>query len=473
MSNDVVTENVPARARRAEIGATLSLAWPIVMTMIAVMVMETVDILMIGRLGEEALAAAALALNAWFLFLLFGMGVLNAVSSLTSQAVAIGDTRGVRRSARQGLWVGIMMGLPFALILQHAEPVLVMLKQPPEIAAAAQSYLDYMGFALITVFLLIPIRLTMASYGVTRPAMIIVWLGVPLNALFNWIFMFGGLGGPELGLPGAGIATLLVDAFLVVIVAVYISVAPLFKELDLFVRFWRPDWRRFRKILTVGVPIGVTSVMEHGLFAGAALMMGWVGVTELAAHQVSVQIISILFMIPFGLAQAATIRVGLAAGARELASVRLRGMTIFWVTVIVMLASAVIYWVLGGFLIGLFLSADDPNRAEIVALGAGFLAIGAVFQLFDGIQMTMGGVLRGLNDTVVPMIAALAGYWAVGLTGAYVMAFELDMGGNGIWLGMLAGLTFTAFAITMRFYRDTRTESRAFHRLETFDESSQ
>jgi MATE family multidrug resistance protein len=469
MSRDQAQEVAPAPAGRAEIGATLSLAWPIVMTMIAVMVMETVDILMIGRLGEDALAAAALALNAWFLFLLFGMGVLNAVASLTSQSVAVGDTRGVRRSARQGLWIGLMMGLPFALILQHAEPVLVMLGQPAHIAAAAQSYLDYMGFALITVFLLIPIRLTMASYGVTRPAMVIVWLGVPLNALFNWIFMFGGLGGPELGLPGAGIATLLVDAFLVVIVAIYISVAPLFKELNLFVRFWRPDWRRFRKILGVGAPIGVASVMEHGLFASAALMMGWVGVTELAAHQVAVQMVSVLFMIPFGLGQAATIRIGLAAGARDLASVRLRGATIFGLAAAFMLCSAMAYWLFGDVLVGLFLSSDDPNRAEIVALGAGFLAIAALFQLFDGVQVAMGGALRGLNDTFVPMILALIGYWVVGLTGAYAMAFEFGFGANGIWLGMLAGLAFTALAVTLRFHLDTRTDARAFHRLMAAD----
>lgn len=455
----------PASPWRAEVGASVQLAWPMVMTMVAVIAMETVDILMIGRLGEEALAAAALALNAWFVFLLFGIGVVGAVSPLTAQAVAIGDERGVRRSARQGLWAGLMMGAPFALLLQHTDHALIALGQDPKLAVMAQSYLNWMGPVVMIVFLSFPLRLTMASYGVTRAPMIIVWCGVPLNALFNYIFIFGGFGGPEMGLPGAGVATLLINMLILSSYVVYIYRTPLFARLELFARFWRADWPRFRQLLKIGLPAGVTSVLEHGLFAATALMMGWVGTTELAAHQIAMQIMSITFMVPFGLAQAATIRIGLAAGARDLDAVRLRGRVVLYLTLIAMVMAAILFWTLGETLTGLFLAADDPNRAEIVAFGATFLAIAALFQLFDGVQSTGGGSLRGLNDAFVPMLLAVLGYWVFGVTGAYILGFPMGMGGAGIWYGLLIGLAFCAIAVTARFYRETRSEAAAFRRI--------
>ncbi|MDW3206731.1 MAG: MATE family efflux transporter [Alphaproteobacteria bacterium] len=469
MTQNSLHAGTPANGRWAEAGATLSLAGPMIMTMIAVIAMETVDTLMIGRLGEEALASAALALNAWFIFLLFGIGVLGAVSSLASQAVAVGDDRGVRRSTRQGLWAGLMMGTPFALILGHAEPVLIALGQEPQIAAGAQSYLNWMGAALIVVFLNVPLRLTMASYGVTIPAMLVVWSGVPLNALLNWVFMFGGLGGPVMGLEGAGVATLIVDVYIFIVAAIYVSRAPLFARLNLFARFWRPDWQRFRQLMAIGLPAGGTSVLEHGLFAATAIMMGWVGVTQLAAHQVATQIISITFMLPFGLSQAATIRIGLAAGARDLQAVRLRGRTIFDLTVVSMICAAILFWTAGEFLIGLFLAADDPNRSEIVEYGALFLAIAALFQIVDGLQASGSGVLRGMNDTMVPMVLAMIGYWVLGVPTSYYLAFELGLGGVGIWYGAALGLTACAAGVVWRFYYDTRSADRAFSRIARTD----
>jgi len=465
MTQDGILQGASVVDRKAEIGATFSLAWPMIMTMVAVILMETVDMLMIGRLGQGAIAAAALALNAWFVVLLFGIGTLGAVSSLTAQAVAVGDTRGVRRSARQGLWVGLMMGTPFALLMRHAEPVFLILGQDPDVSHAAQGYLDWMGPVLIVIFVTIPLRLTMASFGVTRPAMFIAWSGVPLNALFNWIFMFGGFGIPAMGLPGAGVATLLVDIYILIAVMIYIQRTPLFAKLDLFARFWRPDWPRFRQLLGIGLPSGGTSVMEHGLFAATAIMMGWVGVTELAAHQIAIQIMSITFMVPFGLAQAATIRIALGAGARDLMAVRLRGRVILETTLIFMLGAAILYWTLGDIFIGLFLSAEDPNRAEIIALGSVFLAIGALFQMFDGVQATGGGVLRGLNDTLVPMALAMIGYWGIGISGAYFLGFHLGYGGQGIWYGLLTGLGVCSVGVTLRFWFQTQRAETAFYRV--------
>ena len=448
-----------------EVRRTLSLAGPIIATMVAVMAMETVDALMIGRLGEEALAAAALALTVWFLFLLFGMGLLGAVSSLTAQAVAVNDLRGVRRSTRQGLWIAMMMGAPCAVILGYVGPALVWLGQRPDIAAEAQRYLDWMGWALVPVFLNIPMRLTMASFGVTRPSMLIAIGAVPFNALFNWIFMFGGLGGPEMGLAGAGLSTLLAYSMITIGTGIYIARAPQFRELDVFARIWRPDWPRFWRILTVGTPIGAAYVMEQGLFGFATIMMGWVGVTELAAHQISMQILSIAFMVPFGLAQAATIRIGLAAGKRDLAAVRLRGWIQIGLTTVSMGAVAIVFWLFGDAFVGVFLSANDPSREAVVVVGTAFLIIAALFQIFDGIQAVGAGILRGINDTVYPMVFAFVGYWGVGLGCAYLWGFTYGHGGIGIWYGMLAGLAVTSIAILLRFHLLSLSKARGFRRL--------
>ncbi|NMM44664.1 MATE family efflux transporter [Rhodospirillaceae bacterium KN72] len=462
MTREIMEDDALGTDPHKEIRATLSLAGPIIATMIGIILMETVDTLMIGHLGENALAAAALALNIWFLFLLFGIGALGAVSSLAAQAIGMGDIRGVRRSARSGIWLGLMLGTPFALILLYTEDILILLGQPAHLTALAQDYVDWMGPVLIVVFVSLPLRMTLASFGVTRPSMMIVLAGVPLNALFNWIFMFGGLGGPELGLAGAGISTLLVDIFVLVGQVAYIQMTPRFRDLELFARFWRFDRERFRKLIAVGAPSGMTSVVEHAFFAATAIMMGWVGVTQLAAHQVAVQIVGIMFMVPFGLGQAATIRVALAAGAGNLAAVRLRAripMVLNWMAMVV---AILIYWIFGPELVGLFLAPNDPNRAEIVAYGSLFLSIAAIFQLFDGTQSTGGGILRGMNDTIVPMIIAMVGYWAVGIVGAYVLAFPMGMEGVGIWYGLLGGLAASAIGILIRIAYDTSRPERAF-----------
>lgn len=450
----------------SEVRQTLTLAGPMVATMVAVMAMETVDALMIGRLGEAALAAAALAVTALFVFLLFGMGLLGAVSSLTAQAVAVGDMQAVRRSARQGLWIGLILGVPFSVALLYAEPVFIMLGQRPDISVAAQRYLDWLAWSLIPVFLNIPMRLTMASYGVTRPSMLIAIGAVPFNALFNWIFMFGGLGGPEMGLAGAGLATLLAYSMVAVATGLYLALAPQFRALAVFSRIWRPDWPRFRRIMVVGTPIGAAYVMEHGLFGFSTLMMGWVGVTELAAHQIAMQILSIVFMVPFGLSQAATIRIGLAAGVRDMDAVRLRGWIQVWLTVVFMAAAAALFWLYGDVLIGVFLSSADPSRDAVVSVGAGFLIIACFFQLFDGLQSIGAGMLRGLNDTVYPMIFAFVGYWTIGLVCAYYWGFTQGLGGDGIWYGMLIGLAVTSTAVLLRFYFLSRSPERGFRRLE-------
>ncbi len=446
-----------------EAKATLALATPIAATMVAVMVIETTDVLMIGRLGEEALAASGLAVTIWVSFLLFAMGVLNAIPTLVSQAVAQDDPVAVRRTARQGLWAALALTIPSSLFLFFfGQDVLILFGQEPELAALAQSYLNYLVWSLIPVCMFISLRLTMASYGMTMPALIGVLLAIPVNALLNWMLIWGHLGAPEMGLPGAGLSTLLVDSITLIGLIIYMRRVSPFRELEMFRRMWRSDWPRFRQVFSIGLPAGALSVLEHSLFSASTVMMGWVGVTALAAHNVSFQVISILFMIPHGLSQAANIRLAHAAGRRSLDEVRRRGWTNLGLTVCLMTCTASTIFLVRDHAIGVFLDSDDPARETIVMFGATFLGIAVIFQMFDGLQIVATAVLRGINDTKMPMLIGSICFIPLGILPAYYLAFELGMNGVGIWLGLLIGLVCAAITLVLRFWWLTQSSTRAF-----------
>jgi MATE family multidrug resistance protein len=443
----------------------LRLAWPLVASMMGVIAIETTDMVMIARLGEDALAAAALGFNLFILFVLFGVGVTSAVTALAAQALGRDDITGVRRTARQGLWLGAALSVPTIAILLLAEPILITLGQKPHLAAMAQGYLDYMAWALLPIFGVLVLRQTMAAFEVVRPALAIILCMVPLNAALNWIFMFGGLGlVTPMGLPGAGLSTLLVDILSLVLIAAYILRARRFRDLDLLHRLWRPDWPRLQALARIGLPTGALLVLENAMFLIAVLFMGWIGTTQLAAAQIAFQVLAILFMVPLGLGQAATIRVASAAGASALDQVRSRGLLVFGLTVAIMGVFGVLLWVFGEWTVGLFIADDEPNRDELLAYGAAFLAIAAFFQIVDGLQVVGGAVLRGLNDTVYAMWLGLIGYMGIGVPAAWVMAFPLGLGGNGVWVGLALGLGIVAIAAVARFRYLCATPARAFRR---------
>ncbi len=458
-------ETTPSTAA-GETRATLSLAWPMIGSMLGIVALETVDVLMIGRLGEAALAASALGFNLFIVFVLLGVGVTSAVPALAAQALGAGDIRGVRRTMRQGLWLGAALCAPAVAALLSAEPLLVALGQKPALAAMAQSYLDYMAWTLVPLYAVLVLRQTLAAFEDVRPAMVITLGLVPVNAFFNWLLMFGGLGlVAPMGLPGAGLATLLVECLALAVFAFYVARVPRFRELDLLARFWRPDWPRFRALARIGLPTGATLVAEHMMFLVAALFMGWIGTTELAAYHVAMQVVAVVFMVPLGLSQAATIRVAGAAGARDLDRVRRRGVLVFRLTAGTMCGVGLMLWLFAPETVGLFIDADDPNRAALLAHGASFVVIAAFFQLFDGLQVVGGGVLRGLNDTLWAMWLALAGYVALGISAAWVLAFPLGFGGEGVWIGLALGLATVATAALARFRYLAARPERAFRRL--------
>lgn len=430
----------PRSAYATEVRATLALGTPIAATQLAQMALQTTDVLMTGRLGPHALAAAQLGHNLYFPVFVTILGTLFATSAMFAQELGGRRYKGVRRTFRQGFWLILAVMLPSWVYFAHAEEILIAMGQAPDLAARAQSYCDGVmwglpfmaGFALLRNFI--------AAHGRPRPAMWLLAFGIPVNAAVDYALMFGEFGMPRLELFGLGIATTLVQAAMFFLLLIYIHRDRRYRRYMLLVRFWRSDWPRFREIWSVGLPIGLTKLAEAGLFAATGFLIGLIGMHELAGHAVALQFAAIAFMIPFGVAQAATVRVGLAVGRLDTGGALLAARVATLVGVLVMFPSALIYLFFGETLVSLFLDTNDPSELPAVAHAVTYIAIAGLFQFADGGQAVIAGALRGFKDTRVPMVIALVGYWPVGIGAALLFAFPMGYGGAGVWSGLALGL---------------------------------
>ena len=306
-------------------------------------------------------------------------------------------------------------------------------------------------WGLVPALWFVVLRNFIAALERPRAGMVVTFLAIAFNALAGYGLIFGAFGLPALGLRGAGIAAALTNVLMFLGLLAYVQTDRQFRRYQILGRFWRPDWVRFREILRLGLPIGVTLVMEVGLFAGAGFLMGWVGTAELAAHQIALQCASVTFMVPLGLGQAATVRVGLAVGAGDRPGVLRAGIAALIMGGAFMTATAVLMWSAPAAIVGLFIDAADPANARALQLAVTFLGIAALFQIFDGGQVIGAGVLRGLKDTRWPMIFAAFAYWVVGIGAALGLAFGAGLAGVGIWIGLALALAVAALLMIGRF----------------------
>jgi len=285
---------------------------------------------------------------------------------------------------------------------------------------------------------------------------VVLWVtlaGVGLNIVLNWLFIFGNWGAPELGVRGAAIASVVVQALGAVLLALYAGWLPALRRFHLFQRFWRPDWQALRNVFRLGWPIGLTGLAEGGLFQASALMMGWLGAEALAAHGIALEITALSFMVHLGLSNAATVRVGRADGAGDRLAMRDSALTAVALSFAFGLVMVALFLALPEALVALFLDTSKPESAPIIAFGAVLLAVAALFQMFDAMQVMALGLLRGVQDTKVPMWLASFSYWIVGIPASYILAFPLGLGGVGLWLGLVVGLVFASVLLMVRFWR--------------------
>jgi MATE family multidrug resistance protein len=439
----------------SELRASLALGWPLVMTNLAQSALVATDVVMIGHLGADALAASVLAASLYQSFAIFGLGLMSATVPLLAAAIGrrLRVVRAARDIVRQGLWSAVLACLPLWLVLWHTESLLVALGQPPGLAAQAAGFMRTLQWALLPHLGYIVLRSFLAARERPLWTLGVAGVAIGFNALADWCLVFGHLGIPALGLRGSGIATTASSTVMFAGLALVLLRHPDFRRWRLFAHWWQPDWRVLGQVWRLGLPVAVTFAFETSIFYAAVVMMGLLGPTELAAHAIAIQIASLCFMVPVGLGQVAAVRVGRAYGAGDTAGARRAGWSAYALTVAFTLGSATVMLLAPHAVIGLFIDPAAPDSAAVAALAVHFLAVGGIFQLADGAQAVVAGMLRGLQDTRVPMLFAALGYWGIGLPLGALLAFPLGVGGVGIWIGLAVGLAVVAVLTTRRWQR--------------------
>ncbi len=393
---------------REEVSAMLRLAWPLVLTNMAGTLMTATDAVMLGRLGSDALAASALGNSLYFSVLIFGLGIALATTPMLAKDLGENRfaVRELRRTVRQGLWISIALCVPLWLILWNSGAILAALGQAPELAAQAGTYMRALQWAALPFFGFVVLRSFISALERPGWALAVGLAAIGFNALANWCLVFGNFGFPALGIAGSGVATSLSSAFMFLGLAVVIVRDRRFRRYRLFGRFWRADWQRLRQLWRLGLPIGLLMVFEVALFTGSTAVMGYISEASLAAHAIAMQIASVAFMAPLGLGQAATVRIGRAFGAGDSDGIRLAGGVAFFMVMGFMSMTAMLMALFPTRLIGIFIDVTKPENATTLRLGVAFLFFAAMFQLFDGAQAVLLGMLRGLHDTKIPMVFA-------------------------------------------------------------------
>jgi MATE family multidrug resistance protein len=450
------TSRSPAGSWRAELTDTVRLAIPIALTQLGQVAMMTSDLALVGRLGEHAVAAAALAQVVLFAGFVLGMGLVSAVAPLAAQAFGAREPRMVRRAFRVGLWASVMLGVPLTAVQLQGERILLWLGQEPGASALAGQYLTGLTWSMVPGWWFIAIRSFMGAVNRPEPALWITLVAIPANTLLGYALIFGAFGLPRLDMLGAGVATTVVDLGMVIAGLWVCYTQRPFRKYRVLGRFWRADWMLLRKLIVVGAPISGAFLLEYGLFASAALLVGMIGTTQLAAHQIALQVAAIVFMVPFGISMAATVRVGHAVGRGDALASRRAGYAAVMLGGGFMVAMVILIAASRNAIPLLFVDRGSAGAEDTIAIAAGLLLIGATFFVADGMQTVANGALRGLNDTRVPMLMAAVSFWLVGFVACCVLGFSLRLGVEGVWIGFTISLLVYASLLLWRFEALTR-----------------
>ncbi|MDA0267000.1 MAG: MATE family efflux transporter [Cyanobacteria bacterium] len=440
---------------RQEARAFLTLAIPLASAQVAQALTGFVDTVMMGWLGQLPLAAGGLAAMVFSSFLLTGTSLLASVSALAAEAHGAGKPLYVGKVARQGLWVALVMALISVPMMGQLEGGLRALGQAPDVIPLAHSYLVVVRWGLLPALGFAVLRGTVSAISSTRPIMVIVLGATILNGIGNYILAFGKLGFPAMGLAGLALASAVAHWMMFLALLAYLlwPGTQRFQAYDFCHRWYHLDLQPLRRILHLGWPIGVATFWEHGLFTVMTFWMGILGTAVLAANQIALQTVVVIFMVPLAFSQGATIRVGQWLGQRNWPQIKQAAVVSVGLTTAFMGLVAIALVIYPQALVGLYLDLDNPANAETIRLSSILLRVAGCGQLVDGIQRVMNGVLQGLQDTRVPMVLGIFAYWGAGFTTGYWLGFHTSLGGIGIWMGSYVGLTVAAIVFTWRFYQ--------------------
>lgn len=437
---------------RPHLIAVLALGLPLVGGHLARMAIGISDTVMVGRYGVDALAALVLATSVMFVLTMMGAGYGIGIMGLLSSAHARNDTVEVRRVTRMALWLSSIHAIIVIPILWFAKPILLNLGQDSTVAQLSQDYLRIAGFGVGLLLWAMTLNSYLAAMERTQVVLWLTLAGLPLNVVLNWMFIFGNWGAPELGVQGAAIASVTTQALIFFAILAYALWLPETRPIALLQRLWRADWPAFRQVFRLGLPVGMTLVAEIGMFVGSNVMMGWFGAVALAAHGIALQIAGITFMFQLGISNAATVRAGRAQGRGDSQMLWDGAVTVIWIAAIFGLLTSALFIFFPQPLVALYLDPANPASPDILTLATALMFWAALFQLADALQVQGLGLLRGVQDTRVPMWLAGFSYWVVGLPAGYILAFPLGMGPEGLWAGLLIGLLLAAALMLHRFF---------------------
>lgn len=454
MNSISIYSNIPR-----EIRGFLKLAIPLASAQVAQAATGFVDTVTMGWLGQEVLAAGGLAAMVFMAFMMTGIGIISGVSPLIAEAYGAKQNRQVGQVTRQGLWIALLLAIPGMQIIANLEPLMQQFEQAATTVSLADTYLSVMAWGLFPAIAFAVLRGCIVSLSEARPIMVIVIAATGFNAIGNYVLAFGKLGFPAMGIAGLAVASIGAHWIMFLSLLGYMLWHKPLREYSLFQTLHRLEPKIVQQLLWVGVPIGIAAVLEYGLYTTVTFLMGALGTPVLAAHQVVLQTIMVIFMVPLAMSYAATVRVGQWFGQRNWLQVRQAAFVSIGLAVIFMLVTAIALFTHPRQIIGLYLNLDDPINADVVVVAVSIMSIAAFGQILDGVQRTANGILQGLQDTRVPMLLGTVSYWGIGLTMSYFLGFHTSLGGMGVWIGSYTGLATAAIASIWRFWRIMKQKS--------------
>jgi MATE family multidrug resistance protein len=433
---------------RRELRETFVLATPLILGQLSSIGMNVIDTLLAGHLDARTLAAVAVGTSVWSLAIVAAIGVMLALPPSVAQLAGARRRERIGPLFRQALWLALGLGIVLLLFVRNAAPLLGAIGIEPAIANETAKFLRAIAWGAPALCAYFSLRGFSEGLAITRPTMYFGLLGLVLLAPIGYVLMYGRLGVPALGAQGSGMATATVLWVQALAFALYVWRHPRYRDIAPFAAFEGPDWQRILELLRLGVPMGVSVLMEAGLFVATALLIGSLGATSVAGHQIAINVASVAFMVPLGVAMATTVRVGNAVGRGDPQAVRAAGFAGIAATAFTQTVSS-----LAMGLFPLAIATLYTDDAAVAAMAAQLLLLAAVFQFSDGIQVSANGALRGLKDTTVPMAITALAYWGIGMPVGWWLAFHLDFGARGMWIGLIAGLTAAAGLLFARFAR--------------------
>lgn len=431
---------------RVDLKSLVAVGAPLIVNNLSSIGVGVADTMMSARLGSLQLAGVAIGNGVWIAVFLLGLGTLMALGPTVAQHFGAGRDREIGHDTRQGLWLAALISLLVMVAMRHMAPVFVAVGIEHEVALLAQGYLDYLSWGVPGAYGYHTLKQMNEGVGRTVPVMTVVTAVLPLNVLLNYAFLFGRFGMPALGAPGCGLGSALSFWVMLALLAGHTLYSPHYRRFDLWHALERPDGAALKRLVALGLPIGVSLFLQSGLFTAVAMLMGTLGSAAVAAHQIALNYCGIVFMAPLGFAMALTVRVGQAVGRRDLTAVRRIGYTGFVLCGLCTTTAALTTLLFAPRIVALYTA--DP---AVVAIALKLLRIGAALQMADGLQVAAAFALRGMKDTRVPLLLNALNYWGVGFTMAYGLSHYTTAGAAGIWLGLTTALWVASFLLIGRF----------------------